>query len=519
MARRREPYTIEEFRGENNRDGLANQRVFGRRGLHKLARLRGYHLVGFGRALSRRGYKPFIAGSLNGNFPMQGLAMYEFGTTRHLVGVSNGKIGIKVGTAWVDITGSVVVATGQDVLIRWAYFYDGVDEWLLGSDGFNPIFGYKASGNAVAFTDNAIPSGVKDMKEFHGHLFGLGSTENEYRLEYSNYGTLDFSQNNLIDITADSRGQAIAKHSTNQLLVLFEREIHKLVFNPNDGPTFYALPVQAAEDEGCISRTSVITSEAHTYWASPKGMYRLTPTNRVEYIGHDIEDYWLNELDPDRRRYITGFVRGRPWNEIMWFATSRSSTEHDTVLVYNTQINAWSIFPRSSTAGKLRFNCATNWRDTDGEERSIVGGYDGIAYEAFGTAYVDSGIDDDGGAIETEFQTGLINFDYPGVSSMRQMLVDFEISDEKTFMCTFDANNNRSAISKTMKAGVSGDLLDVGFVLDESFLTENFPQRAKVKVDMSASYIQSKFALSNAGLPHAVIAVHFPHINKSMREI
>ena len=128
MPRQRNSYVLEEFRGENNRDGLTNQRIFGNRGSKMLAALRGYHLVGYGAVLSRRGYQEYVTGVLNGAMPIQGLAMYEFGTTRELLGVSNGKIKLGTTQAWVDITGTAELTAGMDILHKFAYFYDGVDE-------------------------------------------------------------------------------------------------------------------------------------------------------------------------------------------------------------------------------------------------------------------------------------------------------------------------------------------------------------------------------------------------------
>ncbi len=513
MARRLKAYRLDEFRGENNRDGLTNQRIFGRQG-RMMSLMRNYHLIGYGRALRRRGYQEYATNLIDGANPLTGLHMYNFGSTQRLLGVSNGKVArlAGAGTTWSDISGDAAISTDKNDIVRWTDFQTGGQSYSIGCDGQNYLFIVGATGDASKITANSAPTSPIDVCEFNGYLFTLNANG---VLEYTDYGTLDWSSSNSIQCSLNSDGVGLSLHSRNAMLVFYDRQVYRIELNTSTtgSAAFFSYPVA---DEGCISRSSIISKDGYTYWASERGFWRLGRLDRqAEFIGYPVGNYW-QELSQNRRPYITAVDRPHPWTEVCWLV-SHGSNDHNAVMVWNTFIGGWTIFPVSSVAGKLEFNVGTTYKDTNGLDRTVVGADNGVLYEAWGTKDVDSGNTDDGTTIRTDFQTGFLDFEYPGVSEMREMWLDLELNDQKTFDLTVESLGARPTLQKSFVVGTSAHELDVGFMLDSSFLEVQGISNGLVKAEIASRNLQIKISEESEGPPYAITALNIPHLNTRMQ--
>ncbi len=208
-------------------------------------------------------------------------------------------------------------------------------------------------------------------------------------------------------------------------------------------------------------------------------------------------------------------VRGSPWNEVI-FLVSEGGSVNNAVLVWNTRLEAWSIFPKSSVTGKLSFACGTNWRDSSLLERTLLGGYDGYVYEAFGTADTNSGLDDDGAPIETEFRHGYLDFDYPGVTAVRNLYVEGEIDEDKVFDVQFETGGASPSKTVQITFAPGGHLLG-DFMLDVDYLSDPTFVTAKCKVDRSGRLLQARILRSNMDNPHIFTGLNYTVLHQGMR--
>lgn len=517
--RQRYSYRMEVFAGENNTDALTSQAIFGRSG-GMFSRLRNYHLVGVGKARKRYGYEKFNANQPAGSSsPIQGLAMYEFGSTRLLVVVAGGQVRVfneGAGT-FTNITGALSLTGGANILPRFGSFNDGTNRYLLSANGTDAPWAYSGSGNAVtldSISTGLLPNGTcLGLMEFHGYLLYLTANS----LAYAAYGSLDWTNGSALDGPRDPIAVGMAQHSRDVALIFYQqRQVYRLEFNPLEGSTWRMLPVD--QSEGCISKTSIVTKDGYTYYAGRKGIYRIgDPERGAQYIGRPIESLW-NELNRARRIYVTAVNRGEPWNEIMWLVSSNvsglSTAQNDCLIVWNTQLKGWTVFPVSATSGKLNFNCGVNWVDSSDLPHTVMGGYDGYLYDAFGHALVDTGYTDDGATVSTICATGKLNYGYAGVSGQREIIIDGEFPGDLELDVTVDVGGRPKTKTKTILAG--GDLLDVDFILDESVLSVTTSQEEHLDFPADGRYIQTTLEESSTGVPHTLVALDFPHVRKGL---
>lgn len=516
MPRDRSVHRIEAFLGENNRDSLTNQKVFGRIQA-KLYRLRNYHLIGHGRARKRFGYKSYVAAKIGGANPVQGLVMREFGTSRQLVGCSNGLIKVLSGSTWSDVTGTVTAATGDDAQYRFGHFTDGQAGYLLATDGVNEPWAYSGTGNAQVLSDlgpNA-PLLATDIKEFRGHVFSLY----EHSLDFSAYGVFNWADGNVIDSSRDSYGVALEQHSRDALLAFYERQVYRIMPNEREGPPFLSFAVEGSE--GCISRSSVATKDGWTYYATRRGIRRIGFRGdgwRDEFIGREIEAYW-DELNRDRRAEIVAVVRGEPWNEILFIVThSSAATNHNSILCWNTQLEGWSIWPQSQTSGKLAFSHGCNFVDGDGIPRTIMGDYNGNIVDAFGHTLADTGFTDDGANVETTFTTGFLAMGYSGMKGLRQLALDVETIDTKDFNIVVEPMGRSPVSTHTLRAGAGGDVLNVSFILNQSVLSVSTVTQGQTPIASSGRYFSVEIKEDEAtSAPHVISSAALPFVRKSTR--
>ena len=519
MARRRRPYRMEEFRGENNRDSLTNQRIYGGNKA-KLYRMRNYHLIGYGRGRKRYGYTGYVTPKIDGSNAVQGLQMYEFGALRKLCGISNGKLKsfTEGSDVWANHTGSLVLDATDATQHRFGNFTDGTTEYMLGTDGVNPPYAWDGVNNAVTWASlgPGAPTIATDVKEYHGYMLSLY----KHSITYSAYGRFDWTDQNVIDATRDSNGLALEQHSKDAVLAFYERQVYRIMFNEREGPTFLSFPVEGSEP--CISKQSIATKDGWTYYATRRGIRRIGLRGeswRDEFIGREIEQYW-DSLNRGRLDKIVAIPRGEPWNEVLFLVTEgATNNQNNAILCWNTQIDGWTIWPPSNTGTKMLFATGTNFVDSSGIPRTIMGDYSGNVYDCFGHNLADTTFTDDGATIRTEFSTGFLDFGYKGVKGLRQIILDLEAPDTKTFSILIEAMGKSPIFSGTFKAGAGGGILDVDFMLDESVLSVGSVTQAQMPLKSAGRYFSIELTETDTDSAHVISALTLPWVVKGMRMV
>lgn len=520
MGANRYPYVFEALRGENNTDSLTNQRIFGNSGRHgsRMRRVRGYHLIGEGKALSRRGYKSYVTALPNGANPIQGMAMDEWDQTRDLYVVVGGQLRRLNGTAWDNVTGTATLATGQDTHIRWTEFTDANWNWKIGSDGTNTPFVVRNGQNAQTLAEispQPLPwadtsAQPVDVIEFHGYVLALM----QHALHHTAYGTWDFEGGGIIETQRRSLGVGLAQHSRDIVLIFYQHLVYALQFNPFDGSAFRAVPISGAE--GCVSKDSIHTKDGYTYWAGLKGIYRVgDPMRGAEKISGEQQTWW-DSLNQERRYKIRRVERGSPWNEVMWLASEAGSTKHNSALVYSDRVEAMTIFPKSPSPNTMEFNCACLWRGSDLIDRTLVGGYDGVIYEAWGTGSADSGTSDNGASIYTEIETGFVTYGFPGVSDLREVFVDGEAPAKLTFQVQGEILGSADVVNATFIMGTAGAVLGA-FLIGTDYLVSSAVTQGNFEMPLSGRAHKLRISRSGTEAPHIITALTMSHITKRLR--
>lgn len=165
----------------------------------------------------------------------------------------------------------------------------------------------------------------------------LAGLENPNEIRYSKivrqYEGVAF--NDALSIQCDPRGGDItALNQLDDKLIVFKNTSLSAI--AGDGPTdvgvdqTYSEPELISTDVGCTDGNSVVLGPDGLFFKSAKGIYLLTRSLQLVYIGAEVEDY--NNLS------ITSSVLLDDKNEI------RFSTDSSVILVYNYFFKQWSIF-------------------------------------------------------------------------------------------------------------------------------------------------------------------------------
>ena len=496
------------FRGLLNREGLTDEAFQG----GYLAACTNFHLIGRGRLKKRMGHKRLVSALPNGANPVQGVAMYDFAGTRQLVTVVGGQIRVLNTSTWDNDTGTLTIASGQDDLVSFAQFAQGsAGSFLCGTaPGNNLLWKWSGSGAATRMipAGNAGPSYAAAIEEFYGSMWAVGTDSGNTITVYSEDGRIDLWPNeNAFHATRDSPAIGLRKHSNGVLLIFHQTSVHRVepLFDATTGDRFGRYIVDGSV--GAIGAHGIVSSKGAVYFPSKQGFHRIRdPRQGAEYIGWPIEDYW-NDLNQTRLPYIVGFERGEPWNEIVWLVSTGSNTQNNAAIIYNTELDAWSVFE-----GSLAFNSGANWINANGKEVTVFGGYEGRISQAWGDDNLDTGnVDaggDENGAVTTTFKTGFLEMGYPGLKRHREFWLDLQLSDTKTFAFALKGIADNPFVSKSQDIGAAGAAFG-SFVFGTSRFAGSDPTQAKVTQNAKARLFQLQIQESDDGPPYTLNAVRF----------
>lgn len=506
------------FLGENNQEGLTDE-IFQ---AGALRRCRNYRLIGRGRLEKRRGSQLLTATRVagTGSSPVQQLMMYEWGSTRHLLGLCDGALKVYNAGAWDNITGSLTFASGQDNRISTTQFRDGTGNLIVGvAPGTGQLWKWNASGVATSLTEAGKgPQYAADLVEFYGSLWAIATNNGSTLLERSaDQNSTDWPAQYYIHCSRESPGVGLSRHGTSALLVFHQRSVHAITFDASAATPWVVRPVD--NNIGCISRDSIVYHNGVTYWAGSDGFYRFRSAARgAERIGHAVGEGWAG-LNASRRPYITGFASGGNYPAIHWLVSDGSATTHNQAYVWHPLYDAWTIY--ESSAGYFRFNCGCDWVNGDGHHLNVLGDYQGQVWTAWGDDEYDTGYRDEGeagAAVTSQLQTGLLDFGYPGIKRLKEGWIDAVVTSNRSFDLVVNGLGEQVGEVGVASIGVTGARLNIDFVLDASRLgSSGVPSPGQFQMSARSRGFQFTLSEGDAAKPHILNSMHLWWLPRSAR--
>jgi len=529
MPKRRNRYafpTGRGFLGENNTDAETEEAFSS----GYLALLRNYHLDGKGAIRKRQGWEDYTSNAINGSNDVQGLGVLDFGGAPKLIGVAGNKVKrMDEGSpaTWVDITGSLTVNVGQNNYWRFCQFHDGTNGQIIGTDNVGNLFKYHSGAtNVTALTGLTRAS---DVQQFKSHVFAINTAHTantrSTAIRYSDTGDpTSWPNDNVFDCTRDSDGIGLALHSNETLLAFYENSIYRINFDYGGAGALTSFFTNQLVDGtvGCSSRSSIVTSKGRTYFANSRGIYMVGDAQQpAVYISRPLEELW-GQLNKQRVKYIYAFERGDPWNEIVFLVTYGSATDHDTAIVYNTEValrvgpeNAWSVFQGAN----LKFNSGVSYRHTTSAvEHTILGQYGNSKIaKAWGGERNTTSNTDNGTTIASTAETGFLDMGYEGIKSIREMWIDMTLTSQKDISVNVTSPEGTLSTSTEVDLGGAFGLLDNDFTLDTSTLATGTISQARFKLTGNSRYFKVRLEEADTTKPQRIEGFHFLFVPKGMR--
>ena len=207
--------------------------------------------------------------------------------------------------------------------------------------------------NEILYTTGGVLDNIAapscDIIISHENRLFISGLQNKNEIRYSKITRQGegVAFNEALSIKVDPRGGDItALASMDSNLIIFKRDnIYRVAGDgPSDtgaGATFTE-PELIASAVGCVAFNSVVLGPDGLYFKSAKGIYHLSRSLQVDYIGANVEDF--NQYNVTSSKLLDDV------NEIR-FATVEGNT-----LVYNYYFKQWSVFTGQSTVDSAIWN-------------------------------------------------------------------------------------------------------------------------------------------------------------------
>ena len=494
------------FRGENNSEGWTSEIFAG----GALVRCRNYELVGRSRLIKRQGSTLYTSTPIVADSAVQGLGIYEWGTSSYVVGCANGALKYLNGSSWSTITGALSITAGQDYKLRFMPFRDGSGDCLVGVlPSTNGLFKWTGSGNATAMSTDG-PSYAQDLAEFQGRLWALNTDNGSTILEYSADGdSTTWPLGNYFHCSRSSAGVGLSRHGRSALIVFHKRSTHAVRFDPTAAVPWVTQPVDM--NIGCISRDSICYDRGVTYWAGNDGFYRLGAVGGgVQYIGKAMEGLWEG-LSNTRREHIYGFATGGARRKIVFLVSDGGQTTHNMALVWWPDYEAWTVFDSQSDA--LTLNAGVDYIDASGNHITLCGDYSGNVWACWGDESYDTGYRDEGSsekAVRSELWTGMLDCGTPAVKRLRSVWFDTVASTNKRYTLEVVGLGEQAQAIEEETVGTASATLSETFIFDVSRLGgSDTPTPGRIRASVRARAFQFRLTESNTTAPHALNSMLF----------
>lgn len=243
--------------------------------------------------------------------------------------------------------------------------------------------------NEVLYTTGNVlenlPAPASDLiAAFKNRIFTINSTSD--RLFYSKITFEGFPVefNDTLQIAVpEVGGNTTAIKEMDDKLVIFKRDA--IYFISGDGPNnlgeqdTFIEPELISAEIGCINEKSVVLTPSGLFFKSQKGIYLLSRSLSLSYIGAPVEDY--NNLN------LTSAVTVADKNQVRF-----TSSDGDCI-VYNYYQKKWSTFTNHKALSAVDINDDYYYLRTDN-----------LVYKQ------NQSFSDNGTPIKTKIETGWINF-------------------------------------------------------------------------------------------------------------
>lgn len=217
--------------------------------------------------------------------------------------------------------------------------------------------------NEVLYTtggvlDNIAAPSASIIEAFGGRIF-LAGLEDSNKLQYSKIRTegkpIEF--NDTLTINVSSTGGDITGLATmDEKLVIFKEDA--IFYLAGDGPnnlgeqdTFIS-PELISTDVGCVSQNSVVLMPEGLMFKSKKGIYLLSRSLGVQYIGSPIEDF--NDLT------VTAATTLEDKNIVVFITNAEA-------LVYNYFVKKWTLYTNHRGRSAVSLNGSYHYVRSSGE--------------------------------------------------------------------------------------------------------------------------------------------------------
>ena len=329
----------------------------------------------FGSILKRNGYTALNTSAITNSPNSDGLWWFEYVSSgayaSKLINVADSKLWKMddLDGTWDDITGSLTITADN-----FCDFENFLNEVYM-TNNIDVPFKWNGTGNGSAMT---IPSGLtkaKNVVQFNNYLFlgnvVVSSITHKSRFYWSNLkDTETWLATSFIEISKDDGQQIIKMYVLGDRLVMFkERSIYNIFFTGDNDIPFV---VQKSNSHvGCVAPFSVQEVDNGLVFLSADGFYYYDGNNSYK-ISLNIQNT-LSGYNTTRFNQAVS-LRQKGKNRYMCALPSSGQTNNDSVIVWDWELNAFSIYKDMAIASMVIV-----WVDAL-SERLYFGDYSGFVY-------------------------------------------------------------------------------------------------------------------------------------------
>lgn len=439
----------QRFSSFNNSGGLNNKSSAVLIGANEAADLQNIVFDTTGEFETRSGYAKINTSTVGADTSCTGIKYFERSNgNQYLVAVfDDGTIrkmdysGAPDGT-WDDITGALSFTNGVNVPSSFAV---GEDELIIEDGiGTTPPYKWTSSGNAVDL-GGSPPNAT--MVVYHKNMaFAAGNSSSPSTLYHSDIGDIENWTTGLSgNISIENNDGTVIRAlipGFDALYIFKDKSIWRLSGDDKDNFVLQRM----IPDLGTLSNQAVTRLGSEVLFISDQGdAFIYDGSIGVKNISSKIEET-IDAANFSRFAYAKATVFQ---DDFYASISSSASSEHDTVLFFDTFHNAWSKF------SGMNVNCWDVADDGSGEDVLVFGDYGGFVYQ------YPSGTDDAGEDIASYYTTKQYLFEELSTIKYLQKLVvfadvkgDYDLTVD--VMRDFQSSGNQYSVS--LQGG--GDLWD-----------------------------------------------------------
>lgn len=195
------------------------------------------------------------------------------------------------------------------------------------------------------------------------------------------------------------------------------------------------------QGKGCTAPLSVAVTRAGIMFANYSGIYRLTRSLDVEYIGRKLERIWRESVDKSNIQFITGhhYANGNQYKLSVPYINTQNGRNYYTLVYSHTREyegigpGSWTVYDNHKAIGWANLLDDAYFATTEGQVMSIRRVGDNTDYR------------DDGQAINWQFLTRAMDFGDAGIRKLVRSVITFYRTIAETNSVSLKASMNMSS--------------------------------------------------------------------------